>query len=103
MARSTRPLWTIALLALLGVWAIGAAGAGAQSSPLQSPFYSPLPTPPWLPTAIAVATARAEATIEAAATSTPACCEGWWRIEDWMGQIPLWTDGTHYYVEGDLR
>lgn len=99
MEKSTRPLWAVVLLAVLGTLAIGAAEIGAQSSPL----YSPLPTPPWLPTAIAVATARAEATIEAAATSTPACCEGWWCIEDWMGQIPLWTDGTHYYVERDLR
>lgn len=25
----------------------------------------------------------------------------WWRIDDWMGEYPLWTNGTLYCVEID--
>ena len=88
-------------MAILSTVAMGNRDLLASSSPLQSPLptfvyfpspidgplpptvywndprYSPIPTP----------------TIEP--TATPAR----WRIEDWMGQYPLWTDGVHYYIE----
>ena len=35
-------------------------------------------------------------------TPAPPGCErpGWYRISDWMGIYPLWTDGAGYCLEG---
>lgn len=34
-------------------------------------------------------------------TPIPSSCNrpGWWRASDWMGRIPMWTDGQSYCIE----
>lgn len=41
-----------------------------------------------------------EQCVPGTSTLEPGCCDGWWRIELWMGVYPLWTNGADYYVEG---
>jgi len=106
MKRNNSALILLGLLvmAALGTLAMGGQDLLASSSPLQSPlptyeyFPSPIdgPLPPTVywndPRYSPIPAPTAEP------PAMPACCEGWWRLEDWMGIYPLWTDGAHYTI-----
>jgi len=116
-------LLALLLVAALGTLTMGGQGLAASSSPLQSPLPLGLENCPrgcielldcvghptchascvedieLDPQFISPAVDRYGVCTGPAATPIPPCCEGWWRIEDWMGQYKLWTDGSYYYVE----
>jgi len=105
-----RTLLLCVLLAVaLALWA-GGAEIDAQVSPLQSPILvlsePDLDTPddcrwyysqyygdldasePWTQYAID----------QCIAALPPAQDGAWWRVADWMGRYPLWTNGREYRV-----
>ena len=117
-----RRLLVLGLLALLIVAILPlVVWGGSPVSPLTSPLDSPVTAPKATPTPTH-AMIPYEVTVKltdpppdpdycpggckpaptATPTPAPASCNspGWWRLPDWMGNIPLWTDGQSYCVEG---
>lgn len=107
---------TVLILAILPSVAWGGSPVSPLLSPLDSPIIAPRATPTpthaMIPYEVTVKLTDppprpdyCPGGCKPSPTPTPlqVSCDrpGWWRIADWMGTIPLWTDGQRYCVEVD--